>query len=74
VAGKKKSPDLLIKKGKDMSISRESLAILACPSCKSAVALSAEKLICEKCGRCYPVKDGVPVMLVDGAERPDPRT
>ncbi|MDD5745923.1 MAG: Trm112 family protein [Candidatus Omnitrophica bacterium] len=54
-----------------MSISRELLAILACPLCKTAVTLRAEKLVCEKCGRRYPIKDGIPVMLVDEAEVSD---
>ncbi len=44
------------------------LAILACPSCKADVELKNEKIICKKCGKKYPVRQGIPVMLVDEAE------
>ena len=26
------------------------------------------KLVCQKCGKKYPVKDGIPVMLIEEAE------
>jgi uncharacterized protein len=31
--------------------------------------LQGEELICEQCGRAYPVRDGIPVMLVDEARQ-----
>jgi hypothetical protein len=40
------------------------LGILACPACKAAVALDCDEIVCEGCGRRYPVRDGIPVMLV----------
>ena len=46
------------------------LDILACPVCKTAVRLEADKLVCTACGRRYPIRDGIPVMLVDEAELP----
>ncbi len=46
----------------------ELLGILACPACKGNVAYAEEKVICQECGRKYPVKDGIPIMLVDEAE------
>jgi hypothetical protein len=46
-------------------IDRELLDILACPSCRSAVTEEGDELACKGCGRRYPVKDGVPVMLVE---------
>ena len=50
-------------------IDKDLLAILACPACRGDVELKGEKIICLKCGRKYPVKDGIPVMLVDEAEK-----
>jgi len=47
------------------------LDILACPACKSDVKLEGERIVCVKCGRRYPVKDDIPIMLVDEAEMPD---
>lgn len=47
------------------------LDILACPACKGDVEYDAknEKIICTECKKKYPVKDGIPVMLVDEAEQ-----
>lgn len=49
-------------------IDKELLNILACPACKGEVELKDNKIVCKKCGKKYPVKDGIPVMLIDGAE------
>jgi hypothetical protein len=46
-------------------ISKELLEILACPVCKQKVELKGEKLVCVKCGRKYPIVDGIPNMLPD---------
>jgi uncharacterized protein YbaR (Trm112 family) len=35
---------------------------------------AAEELICDSCGLIYPVRDDIPVMLVDEARRPEPAT
>lgn len=55
-----------------MSIDQSLLEILACPSCRSAVEyIEAEQVIvCGGCGYRYPVRDGIPVMLIDEAEKP----
>ena len=52
-----------------MAISRELLEILACPACKTPVKLVKQGagLKCDKCHRVYPVKDDIPVMLIDEA-------
>lgn len=55
---------------------QELLDILACPACEERppVHLSADKkyLVCEKCNRHYPIRDDIPVMLVDAATIPTP--
>ncbi len=50
-------------------ISPELLSVLACPACKTAVKQEGGRIICAACGRRYPVRDGIPVMLVEEAER-----
>ena len=50
-------------------IDQELLKILACPACRGEVEFRDNKIICLKCGRQYPVKNGIPVMLVDESER-----
>ncbi len=49
-------------------INKELLEILACPACKADVRLEDGKIVCVKCARRYPVKDDIPIMLVDEAE------
>jgi len=51
-------------------IDKELLDILACPKCKAGVGLEGEKIICEnpECGLKYPIKDDIPIMLIDEAE------
>ncbi len=51
-------------------IDKELLEILACPACKGDVTLKDDKIVCSKCGRRYPIKDGIPIMLIDEAEMP----
>ena len=55
-----------------MSIDKELLEILACPNCRGDVEYrqGEEVIVCLKCGYRYPVRDGIPVMLVDEAEKP----
>jgi len=52
-----------------MAISKELLEILVCPLCKQPVKLKDEGngLKCPQCKRVYPVRDDIPVMLVDEA-------
>ena len=49
-------------------IDKELLKILACPACKADVILENEKIVCTKCGKRYPIKNGIPIMLVEEAE------
>lgn len=49
-------------------IDKQLLDILVCPACRGDVKLKGERIVCCQCGRRYPIRDGVPVMLVDEAE------
>ncbi len=51
-------------------IDAELLKILACPVDKAPLTLEGDRLVCTQCGRRYPIRDGIPVMLVDQAEPP----
>ena len=53
-----------------MPISQELLDILVCPICKVPVKLEPDGLglKCGQCRRVYPIKDEIPVMLVDEAK------
>jgi uncharacterized protein YbaR (Trm112 family) len=52
-----------------MAISQDLLEILACPACKSKVELKEDgsSLKCVECCRVYPIRDDIPVMLIDEA-------
>ncbi len=44
------------------------MEILACPACKGPVALAEEWIVCQECGLRYPIRDGIPIMLVEEAQ------
>ena len=52
-----------------MKLDKELLEILACPVCKEPVELTKDEkgLRCRKCGRIYPIRDGIPIMLEEEA-------
>ena len=52
-----------------MPVDAELLEILACPNCKTPVTLvkNGAGLKCATCNRVYPIKDDIPVMLIDEA-------
>jgi uncharacterized protein YbaR (Trm112 family) len=52
-----------------MAVSKELLDMLVCPLCKTPVKLTSDHqgLKCEKCRRVYPIRNDIPVMLVDEA-------
>ena len=51
------------------------LAIMQCPACAGELSERAEPpaLVCADCGRAYPVREGIPVMLIEEAESPQPK-
>ena len=52
-----------------MAVSEELLEILACPACKAKVEVKPDgsALKCVECKRVYPIRDDIPVMLIDEA-------
>ncbi len=53
-------------------LSEELLAILACPACKNPVTLKfGHWLVCQNpaCGRKYPIRDGIPIMLIEEGDK-----
>ena len=52
-------------------IDKALLEILACPACKQDVRLEGERLVCVNpaCGLRFPIKDGIPVMLIEEAQK-----
>ena len=52
-------------------VDKKLLEILACPACKGSLAYDEkdQKLVCQKCRLKFPVRDNIPVMLLDKAER-----
>lgn len=50
------------------------LEILVCPACKTRVEERAETLVCQNptCSLEYPVRDGIPVMLISEAKKAKP--
>ncbi len=52
-----------------MAVSKELLDILVCPQCKTPVKLTADEtgLKCSTCRRVFPIRDSIPVMLLDEA-------
>lgn len=50
-------------------LDQDLLEILACPSCKGEVKEVDGKVVCQECGLKYPIKDDIPIMLIDEAEK-----
>jgi uncharacterized protein YbaR (Trm112 family) len=50
-------------------ISKELLDILVCPACKKPLAVkeNGESLKCGECRRVYPIRDEIPILLIDEA-------
>jgi hypothetical protein len=53
-----------------MAIAKELLDILVCPLCKVPVKLTPDSqgLKCGQCRRVYPIREDIPVMLIDEAK------
>jgi len=53
-----------------MALSKNLLDLLVCPKCKGEIHLLEDNsgLVCTACRLKYPVRDDIPVMLIDEAE------
>lgn len=53
-----------------MGVSSELMSILACPKCKDPVEIDNERgtILCQQCRLVYPIRDDIPIMLIDEAE------
>lgn len=53
-------------------ISKDLLDILACPKCKTPVVEEGNTIRCtnRNCGLIYPIREGIPVMLIEEAVSP----
>lgn len=58
-----------------MTLDPELLAILVCPNDRGEVEYheDEQRIVCLRCGYRYPVRDDIPVMLIDEAEKPSSR-
>jgi len=52
-------------------VDEELLKIMCCPACRGDVVEREGRIVCLQCGRRYPIRDGISVMLVDEAEMPE---
>lgn len=53
-----------------MTIDPDLLDILACPACRAGVRLEGDRIVCSSCALRYPVRDGIPILLIDEADKP----
>ncbi len=52
-----------------MPVSQELLDILVCPACKASLDNLTHTLVCVECGRRYPVRDDIPIMLIEEGDK-----
>jgi len=52
-----------------MAVNQDLLDLLVCPKCKGDIVLTGngDGLICHACRLKYPIKDDIPIMLIDEA-------
>ncbi len=59
-----------------MALDPDFLAILVCPACKTGLVMKGDdRLHCAACRRTYPIRDDIPILLIDEAivEKDEPR-
>ncbi len=50
-------------------IDKELLDILSCPACRGDLELSGKNLRCKRCRNRYPIKEGIPVILINKGDK-----
>ena len=52
-------------------LAKELLEILACPACKGEIQLEGTEIVCKNphCSLRFPIRDGIPVMLIEEAKK-----
>lgn len=55
-----------------MNLDAKLLDLIVCPACRKGLAVdeASQELVCTGCGLAYPVRDEIPVLLVDEARKP----
>jgi len=48
-----------------MAINEELLEILVCPACRGKVEQQEQYIVCAACGRRYPIREDIPIMLIN---------
>lgn len=58
-----------------MAVDRKLIDLLVCPACHGDIEYKDRRhlIICTECGLHYPVRDGIPVMLVEEAQTAEER-
>jgi hypothetical protein len=53
-----------------MALDKELLEVLACPKCKGELEYreTEDQLVCHRCRLIYPIKDNIPIMLIEDAQ------
>jgi uncharacterized protein YbaR (Trm112 family) len=47
----------------------EFLAMLVCPQSRKPLVLKGNRLLCKESGLAYRIEDGIPILLIEEAER-----
>ncbi|HET7682533.1 MAG TPA: Trm112 family protein [Marmoricola sp.] len=55
-----------------MNLDPQLMDLIVCPACHGSLTADqqAGELVCSECGRAYPVRDDIPILLVDEAREP----
>jgi uncharacterized protein YbaR (Trm112 family) len=52
-------------------LDKKILDFIVCPKCKGDLKLEGEFLICQNCQLKYPIKDDIPILLIEEAQKID---